>query len=130
MTISQHWRKFIKSSYSFNRINSLNLNANPCEDIWIEIMLSNKRKCSVGVIYRYPNYNINSFLNKLVSTTEILNRNAVTYFICGDININLWKTDDSNVLNYKNTLCSHDCNQYVRNATHVAKGSLSSPLLL
>ena len=121
-------RMFIKSSYLFNKIDSPNLNANACEDIWIGNMLSNKRKYTIGVIYCQPNYSINSFLYKLEFTTDILNRNAVTQYICSDIHINLLKTDNSNVLNHKNTLLCHGCNQYVQNAAHVVNDFLSSLL--
>ena len=35
---------FIKSKHSFNRVHSYDLNTNSCENIWIEILLKNRKK--------------------------------------------------------------------------------------
>ena len=82
---------FIKSSYLFNKTNKFDLNINACEDIWIEITLPNNKKVIIGTIYRHPNHNINSFFNELEKTMNKLNRNKCTYYVCGDINIDLKK---------------------------------------
>ena len=90
---------FIKSSYLFNKTNKFNLNVNACEDIWIEITLSNNKKVIIGTIYRHPNHKINSFLNELGKTMDKLNRNKCIYYICDDTNIDL-KKNSSETLNY------------------------------
>ena len=118
---------FIKSSYLFNKTNKFNLNVNACEDIWIEITLPNNKKVIIGTIYRHPNHKINSFLNELEKTMDKLNRNECTYYICGDINIDL-KKNSSEILNYKNTLYSYGCKQYVLNNTHIVKDTPTSLL--
>ena len=118
---------FIKSSYLFNKTNKFNLNLNACEDIWIEITLPNNKKVIIGTIYRHPNHKINSFLNELEKTMDKLNRNECTYYICGDINIDL-KKNSSEILNYKNTLYSYGCKQYVLNNTHIVKDTPTSLL--
>ena len=119
--------RFIKFSYLFNKTIKFNLNVNAFEDIWIEITLPNNKKVIIGTIYRHPNHNINLFLNKLEKTMDKFNRNECTYYICVDINIDL-KKNSSEILNYKNTLYSYGCKQYVSNNTHIVKNTPTSLL--
>ena len=114
---------FIKSSYIHKQINHFNLNLNACEDLWIEITLTNKQTLIVGTIYRHPNYNIKSFLNSMESTVDKLQRKNLNYFLCGDINIDLLKQNNNEINNYKNTLLSYGCKQYVKNATHLVNNT-------
>ena len=70
--------------------NDLLLEANKCEDLWIEIESEQANKSLiVAVIYRHPNKSILSFQNKLFDTLIKLENQQITYIISGDININL-----------------------------------------
>ena len=119
---------FIKSSYTFTQTSHFNLNANFCEDIWIEILMLNSKKIIIGAIYRHPSYKINPFLNNIESTIDKLNKNNLNYFICGDINLDLLKYSKADIANYENTLLSYGCKQYIKNATHLVN-ELPSTLL-
>ena len=101
---------------------------NACEDLWIEITLTNKQTLIVGTIYRHLNYNIKSFLNSTESTVDKLQRKNLNYFLCGDINIDLLKQNNNEISNYENTLLSYGCKQYVKNATHFANNTSVSLL--
>ena len=81
-------------------------------------MLSNSKTHIIKTIYRHPNHKINSFLNELEKIMDKLNRNECTYYICGDISIDL-KKNSSEILNYKNTLYSYGCKQYLSNNTYI-----------
>ena len=71
---------FIKSSYIHKQINHFTLNLNACEDLWIEITLTNEQTVIVGTIYRHLNYNIKSFLNSMESTVDKIQRKNLNYF--------------------------------------------------
>ena len=116
---------FVKSSYSFNLITSLNLNVSDCEDLWIEIMLPQKRKCFVGAIYRHPNYNFSQFLNSFELTLAKLTESNSHYYISGDINIDLPNCDKESIKNYQATLLSLGCKQMIQHATRVSSHSSS-----
>ena len=54
---------FIKLNYSFNVVNSLKLEANHCEDVWVEVKLLNSDSSVVGAIYRHPHYDTSNVLD-------------------------------------------------------------------
>ena len=53
-TTSDRVGLFIKCDYTYAVVTSLSLNSEECEDLWIELLLPNNEKCTLGVIHRHP----------------------------------------------------------------------------
>ena len=79
-------------------------------------------------MYRHLTPNIKSFSNIFASTIDKLSNSNITYYICGNINIDLLQINNSKILCYMNTLFSYGFNQYIQNTTHVVNDSSSSLL--
>ena len=62
-----------------------------------------QRKLLIGVIYRHPNSNLNSFLENFDLTLHKINKNKCQSIIMGDFNVNLLN-ETPFVTNYKNTI--------------------------
>ena len=58
------------------------------ESLWLEVILNGK-KTVISFIYRHPAHQYDSFTKELENILHNLNDNKVTYYICGDFNINL-----------------------------------------
>ena len=86
--------------------NDLNLEANYCEDIWIDIEMNqnkdksvmNRSNLVIGVIYRHPGHKYDTFCHKLCQTLSILNASKTNYILVGDFNIDLIKFEHHVVL--------------------------------
>ena len=117
---------FIRSVYSFNTINTFNLNIVGCEDLWIELLLSKNKKCIVGTVYRHPTFDARLFSNKFATIIDKLNRTNNYFYICGDFSIDLMDSKRDIIKHYQDTLHSLGCNQIIQNATRVC--SISSTL--
>ena len=112
--------------------NDLNVEANYCEDIWIDIEMKQNRKKSemnnsnlvIGVIYRHPGHKYDTFCHKLCHTLNILNASKTNYILVGDFNIDLIKFNlVTDVTNYVNSLYSLGCNVCIDKPTRVAEKS-------
>ena len=70
---------FISNQIERNVRHDLSLGSNDCEDIWIEISISNQdrknapEKFVIGNIYRHPRQQYRKFAENLCATVEILN---------------------------------------------------------
>ena len=117
---------YIKQVIIFNLITKPNLNTEGCEDIWIDVKMDNNKKVVVGAIYRHPKSNFIDFQTFFVNTIELLNALPATYYIDGDINIDLSKSDkNANIADYVNTLHSMGCSQVIANPTRITANSSS-----
>ena len=111
---------YIKQGINFNLITKPNLNIEGCEDIWIDVKMDNNKKVVIGAIYRHPKSNFIDFQTSFVNTIELLNALSATYYIAGDINIDLSKSDkNANVADYVNTLHSMVCSQVIASPTRI-----------
>ena len=109
---------YIKQGINFNLITKPNLNIEGCEDIWIDVKMDKNKKVVIGAIYRHPKSNFIDFQTSFVNTIELLNALSATYYIAGDINIDLSKSDNNaNIADYVNTLHSMGCSQVIASPT-------------
>ena len=95
-----------------------------CEELWVEIPLKISQHSSlvIGVIYRHPNSNTNSFLDNLSYSLYKLSHDKKKIFIVGDMNVNLL-SQSKYILNYISMLKSHSTVPLITHPTRVTPGS-------
>ena len=99
-----------------------------CEDIWIQLDLGNNKKCIVGVIYRHPKQKLSEFCKRFESTIEKMNSRKLMYYIGGDFNADLLKSNsDINIKDFMNLTYSLGCIPLITHPTRIT--STSSTLL-
>ena len=116
---------FIKDNISYSLCNNLKMNIPNCEDIWIKINHKNLNNCIAGTICRHPHQIMKKFHEKLENTIEYLNDNKDIYYVAGDLNINLLKTN-SKIKNYVNMISSHGCIPLTSHPTRITKKSATT----
>ena len=117
---------YLKETLQYRVRNDLPLEANKCEDLWIEIESKQGNKSLiVAVVYRHPNISIFSFQNKLFDTLMKLENQSITYIISGDINLNL-RTD--NIQNYVDFMSCIGCKLMIRNPIRLSDNGKASLL--
>ena len=88
--------------------------------------MDNNKKVVVEAIYRHPKSNFIDFQTSFVNAIELLNALSTTYYIAGDINIDLSKSDKNAIIaDYPNTLHSMGCSQGIANPTRITANSSS-----
>lgn len=99
---------YINNQLNFTRLTDIEINDdNICQSIFIEIKLD-QRNIIVGIIYRPPNSNQNSFLDYIENTLNKTNNPSKLMYILGDININLFNTEICSITNdYYQTMTSY-----------------------
>ena len=70
----------------------LNLQADLCESLFIEICLPLKKNIVVGIIYRDPNFSIKQFNDPINDCMEKIQSEIKNVYIMGDFNIDLLKS--------------------------------------
>lgn len=70
------------------------LDSNTAESLFVEIIKPHGKNIIVGVIYRPPNQNLNSFVNEFSELAEKISRENKILYIMGDFNINLLNVDN------------------------------------
>ena len=119
---------YLEETLQYRVRNDFLLEANKCEDLWIEIESKQANKSLiVAVVYRHPNKSILSFQNKLFDTLMKLENQRITYIISGDININLNLKSD-NIRNYVDFMSSIGCKSMIRNPTRFSDNGKASLL--
>ena len=80
---------FVADNYAVNIIGKNDLNSN-CEDIWMQIIDNiTKNTFILGVVYRHPGGDINSFITSFNEKLLLLNSTSRSrFYIVGDFNIN------------------------------------------
>ena len=81
---------YISDDLNFKIRNDL-INSEDYESIFVEIV-SQPKNTLVGVIYRAPDKCPQPFINNLSTTINLIDREKLPSFICGDFNINLLNT--------------------------------------
>ena len=76
----------IINSLSYQLRNDMPTTFGNSESLWIEVCICDK-KCIIGVIYRHPNNDIQSFTHNLSETLHYLSNSKLPFLICGDKNI-------------------------------------------
>ena len=116
----------IRKNCHYTLINSSGLNLNTVEDLRIKIE-AKSAPIVVGVIYRHPNYDVDSlhsFGDKLANKLHNYNLNNAKYCILGDININLLNIKNSgNIQKYANNLKSCSCKCLIDLPTRISQNS-------
>ena len=119
---------FIKKSLSISTCKEFDLNIPNCKDMWIQLDLGNNKKCIVVVIYRHPKQKLSEFCNSFESTIEKLNSRKLMYYIGGDFNADLLKSNsDINIKDFMNLTYSLGCIPLITHSTRIT--TTSSTLL-
>ena len=96
--------------------------------MWIQLDLGNNKKCIVGVIYRHPKQKLSEFCKSFESTIEKLNSKKLMYYIGGDFNADLLKSNsDINIKDFMNLTYSLGCIPLITHPTRIT--TTSSTLL-
>lgn len=121
---------YVKDYISITLRNDLHINTvNQCEDLWLEASYTGSRKPIIlGVIYRHPNNNFKDFEIAIVKRLDNLQQLNYTYYIGGDININVGELYSPKIKNYINVIHSTGCNFAINKPTRYSPHSKPSIL--
>ena len=98
---------YIDKSCTFSVREDLELRLNiPIENIWFDL----DNSFVIGVIYRHPNNDIETFTYHLEQTINIIKLENKPFVLCGDINIDLLNPDNNKTKTYIDTLL---CNNII-----------------
>ena len=115
---------FIKESLSISICEEFDLNIPNCEDMWIQLDLGNNKKCIVGVIYIHPKQKLSEFCKSFESTIEKLNSRKLMYYIGGDFNADLLKSNsDINIKDFMNLTYILGCIPLITHPTRITTTS-------
>ena len=103
---------FIKDTIKYKERHDLDLVSDPTESIFIEIdkcLYKTDRNIIVGLLYRPPNEDMNTFNFELAEILKILSSENKIVYLIGDYNIDLLKTDvHSHSSEFLDTLLSNN----------------------
>ena len=100
---------FIKDTLSYKITTEYQLNMMECEEIWVKIRLNNTEKV-FSVLYGHPNSKLSDFQSSFEKAIEILNKQKLNYYLCGDFNIDLLQSDSKTMIkNYSDMLFTLGC---------------------
>ena len=119
---------FIQDHLKFSAVSLYNLEVDCCEDLWLEVTLSNGKTLVLEVIYRHPGYQVKEFEEKLLNTVKLLNERDKRFVFGGDININLLKNSRC-VTSYQDSLLSLGCSEEIEVPTRLSNDFSSGSLL-
>ena len=109
----------------------MTLKQNDCEDLWLQIKISNYKPITIAAIYRHPKYNFENFQYALVNSIEKLNKWNTKYYLLGDFNINLLQYENSNKVKlFVDLLNCYDCKYILTKPTRINRNKLSRSSLL
>ena len=95
------------------------------ETFWIDLSDSSGLTYVVGVIYRHPSYSdVDNFIEDLAACLADLNNHKQTFYLLGDININISADNRSSVANrYLNMLVSSASFPLITSPTRITETS-------
>ena len=97
-------RIFIKDTLSYKTTTEYQLNTMGFEEIWLKIQ-SNRTEKVFNVLYRHSNAKLSDFQSSFEKAIEILNKQKLIYYLCGDFNIDLLQSDTKTMIkNYSSML--------------------------
>ena len=93
--------------------------------MWVQSnCLANNKQVVVGVVYRHPNYNLNSFTDRLNDVLLKLSSEGNTAFMTGDFNIDLMRINlNKNVELYVNMVLGYHFENIVTSPTRITANS-------
>ena len=102
---------YVSNNLEFSENETLNLDIEGCEDLWLEVKLQRQRpKHIFAVVYRHPCNNKNTFFESMDKKLQTLNRKSTKALLMGDINIDLSTnttlTSDYMHLLHSNAFCN------------------------
>ena len=106
--------------------NTINIKLRPelhiegTEDLFIEIINDKTKNIIVGIIYRPPNHNIDTFLDKFDECLHIVSQENKEVYLMGDFNINLLKTDNNSTLQFISSLSAYTFHSHINNPTRIS----------
>ena len=108
-------------------IENLTLNDDEFESVFVKILLSDQNKAVLGCIYRPPNNNHNSFLEKLNFTLSTARTNSNKCIICVDYNYCLFKAANGSQLesDFYDTINTYSLLPLIKKPTRIASRSVS-----
>lgn len=110
---------YIREDLSFKVREDLGIDE--CESLFIELDQKHGKNIIVGVIYRPPDSNLETFLNNLDSTlTKIEDK---TVWLTGDFNIDLLNMEHAHTSEFINSLFSSSCFPLISKPTRVTSHS-------
>ena len=113
---------FIKDTLSYKTATEYQLNIRECEEIGVKIQLNNTEVFSV--LYRHPNSKLSYFQSSFKKAIEILNKQKLISYLCGDFNIDLLQSDTKTMVkNYSDMLFSLECLPLIKYPAHTAQSS-------
>lgn len=84
---------YVDSGHSVNICDDLIIEDGHSDSLFIEINVKNGKNLIVGVIYRPPDSDFDTFKTKLDAHLNCINRNDKNCFILGDFNVDISKED-------------------------------------
>ena len=98
------------------------------ETMWLTLKTPFSLPITVGIIYRHPNSStLINFIDELSLCLETLNTKNTTFYLLGDININILETPQSSgVYRYLNSLLSNLCIPLITKPTRVNNNSATA----
>ena len=111
---------YIKKSIKFEISSKYNFKVSGCENIWNDVKLNDNKNLVIGTVYRHPNHNRSSFVEKFRKILHMLNVENSMCFVLEDINININKSKMStHAVDYTNILKSYSFSQLVDKPTRI-----------
>lgn len=108
--------------------NDIDFKTDYCETLWVELQNEIYQNIVIGIIYRHPNNNFIEFQDNLEANLIKLQNENKTYYICGDLNINLLKIKTNNIINYFHLINSLGTKNIITKPTRVTHNSEPSLL--
>ena len=123
---------YLSNTIDYTVCQDLSLSLDACEDIWVNVTMSESQNLIIGVIYRrqFSLKNDDVFTEIFCNILTYLNQKKLKYLIVGDFNINLMKYNVAqNVTNYMNSINSTGCNILIDKPTRIDNRSKSASCL-
>lgn len=81
---------YVKKNIGVHMISCYNLDYDDCEQLWVELtgIFPNNKPLLVGVIYRHPKANVNTFRGELEHVLSQIGQHSQRCLMSGDINLN------------------------------------------
>ena len=116
---------YVNDSFYCHELFNLRMHLEGCEDIWIEVTLSDKSTLIIGSIYRHPLPNFHKF-SQAFSNNLLKLKPKKRFVVLGDFNIDYNRyTTDTSVKLFANKITDFGCNQLITLPTRVCENRQS-----
>ena len=114
---------YIKEGIKFLERKDLQLLNETVESMWIKIYCKKKQEITIGVVYRHPNNNINTFTDQFSELLQNLSDEKHSLYITGDFNINVLDKTNKQISNYLSMTKSLNLHNFIKIPTRITKTS-------